>query len=288
MASKAIAIKGKREISAIYYALLQRGYEFFSLERGEGHISAIRGFAAGERTPDFFADARQSTCAVYPFWPRAAMLERAACFLRPDGRQFEDFDGLRAQILSAENLLEEERGPDLWPWLLEFPAALGEVLSHRGFARYWQWAEGWLAEQNQSCREELFRLRACMEQCESRFGSSVKALEIVLDPIKCVYSSDYIRKGERLIFCSGALRVESVVHELLHPAVHPQVLARRRELKKQKYPGIDESYYLSGDAAGQANAFEEYAVRVLTGRVMAGDLPKDLPAFLQELEAGEG
>lgn len=52
---------------------------------------------------------------------------------------------------------------------------------------------------------------------------------------------------------------------------------------KRIYPGVDESYYLSGDNAGRLNAFEEYAVRVLTTDVMNNKFPNDLISYLKEL-----
>ena len=52
---------------------------------------------------------------------------------------------------------------------------------------------------------------------------------------------------------------------------------------KRAYPGIDESYYLSGSKAGQLNAFEEYVVRTLTTDVMNGIYPDELISYLKEL-----
>lgn len=52
---------------------------------------------------------------------------------------------------------------------------------------------------------------------------------------------------------------------------------------EREYPGIDASYYLSGDNAGQRNAFEEYAVRELTKDILAMDFPGNLVDYLRKL-----
>ncbi len=65
------------EISAIYYALLQFGYEYYPIERENEHIDVIRRFVLPHCVPNFFKNTKQTTCDVYSYWPRAAILETA-------------------------------------------------------------------------------------------------------------------------------------------------------------------------------------------------------------------
>ena len=69
----------------------------------------------------------------------------------------------------------------------------------------------------------------------------------------------------------------------LHHVVHPAVMdiADIVTTAKRIYPGIDESYYLSGDNAGRLNAFEEYAVRVLTVVTIFSTSPSQSPGYSQ-------
>ncbi len=60
-------------ISAIYYALLQGGYEYYPLDRDHAHADVIQSFAHGSRALPFFDGARQHSCDVYAYWPRAAL-----------------------------------------------------------------------------------------------------------------------------------------------------------------------------------------------------------------------
>ncbi len=53
--------------------------------------------------------------------------------------------------------------------------------------------------------------------------------------------------------------------------------------QKMLYPDIDRSYYLTGDEAGQLNAFEEYFVLTLTDVVLTKNPPIDLTSFLEEI-----
>lgn len=276
-------------ISAIYYALLCEGYDFFAPEKPPEVIKALQQFAAeGERFP-FFGAARQNTCAVYPYWPRAAILETASFFLTDDGSGYADFPALRARLMSAGNIAEHERGAALWHWLADFPAALQEVLQSAGFRRYRAWEEAWLDWQRDSLREELLLLRDCLERCAARYSLPVRRAAIVLSPIKCAYSADYHLVGEAFVFSSGRFCKESVVHELLHPAVHAAVAVHRAEALQQEahWPDIDASYYLNGSEAGRLNALEEHCVRRLTALVCCGEEPETLDDLILSSMRGD-
>lgn len=278
-------ISGMPTISAIYYALLQCGYDFFSIERGVEHIEMIRRFALSQCVPSFFSDTRQMTCEVYPYWPRAAILETATFYLLPDCAGYENFDGFRNQIMSAGNIADHERGIELWNWLEEFPNALKTVFESTGFKDYLKWEQQWISEQNRIHKKELSLIRTCVDKCVKQYHSPVQNIQVIINPIKCVYSADYHMKDNSFVFCSGAFRAESVVHEFLHHVLHAYILLLKERITQKpcQYPDLDSSYYLSGDNAGKCNAFEEFAVRELTKCVMAGDYPTNLLAYLEQL-----
>ena len=96
-----ITISNIPEISAIYFALLQSGYDYYTMERSQNHISYIQEYIGAENTTLFFAGVKQNTCEVYPYWPRAAILETASFYLSPDRSHFRDYDALRNQIMNA-------------------------------------------------------------------------------------------------------------------------------------------------------------------------------------------
>ncbi len=272
-------------ISAIYYALLQCGYDFFSIGRGNEHTDTLRKFAMPQCAPSFFSDTRQTTCEVYPYWPRAALLETATFYLLPNCTGYENFDGFRNQIMNAGNIAEHERGIELWNWLALFPTALKVVLDSTGFKNYFKWEQQWIAEQNDAYKKELSLIHTCMNKCIQQYHSPIKNIQVVINPIKCVYSADYHMKNTCFVFSSGAFRTESVVHEFLHHVIHDLILLlKQQNLQiKYQYPDIDSSYYLSGDDVGKWNAFEEYSVRELTKCVMDGKYPSDLMVYLKEL-----
>lgn len=282
---KQITIANIPEISAIYFALLQCGYDYYHIERDSEHNDAIRGFAGCGAVPDFFSAVKQNTCKVYPYWPRAAMLENASFYIQPDYTQFKDYDIFRERIMSADNISDVERNASFWKWLLGFPAALGAVLCSDGFYRYMKWENEWITEQNVKYENELRLIQECLNVCMSKYDSPVQDIQILLNPIKCVYSADYYLIGNSFIFSSGAFRADSVIHEFLHHVVHPVVIAQKGMVLQRKtaYPGIDASYYLSGDDAGHLNAFEEYAVRELTRDVLTENFPDSLSVYLERI-----
>ncbi len=282
---KQITITHIPEISAIYFALLQCGYDYYTIERDRRHIDCIRNFIGAEDVPPFFSGTRQNTCQVYPYWPRAAILETATFHLLPDHSRFRDYEVFRSRIMSAGNISDCERDQRLWDWLDDFPAAITRVLSGDCFCRYLEWENGWITEQNVRHKAELRLIQSCLNMCVSKYDSAVQDIRIVVNPVKCVYSADYHLERNCFIFSSGAFRADSVIHEFLHHVVHPAVTEIEDVVLEYKrtWPSIDDSYYLSGDNDGQLNAFEEHAVRELTKHVLQERCPESIAGFLRHL-----
>ena len=270
------------EISAIYFALLQCGYDYHTVGRSQDYPTLLAPFAGTAAVPSFFAEVRQTTCEPYPYWPRAAILETATFFLAADQCDFADFDGLCAQINAAGNIADHERGEALWTWLQKYPAALRTVLASPEFLRYRAWEQHFLTKESERKAKELALVGNMLQICREHWHSSVTEIKLAISPIKCAYSADFHFFNRCFVFSSGEFRAESVIHEFLHPIVHPFTKEHRAEILSAdtNYPDIDRSYYLSGDADGIRNAFEEYTVRRLTADVLANRIPSDLRIYL--------
>lgn len=276
-----IELKTVPEISAVYFALLQCGYGFYSVGRSRERAERVEGFIGGWKAPEFFEAVRQDTCPVYPWWPRAAILETAVFYLSPDRRGFERFETFRNGVMGAGNLSDNERDERLWSWIPGFPEALAQVTESDRFGIYLEWEREETAGYMSGRQAELSKLERCVERCAEKYSSPVKTLSIVLSPIKCAYSADFHLFGDSFVFSSGSFCAESVLHEFLHHAVRPAV-AEKRELvmgRKAVYPEMDGSY----QAAGELNAFEEFAVRRLAEDVSSGSYPEDLGEYLEKL-----
>lgn len=266
-----------KPISAIYYALLQCGYEFYPYERDCDLTEQLRQFAASD-VPAFFWEVKQTTCDAYPYWPRAAILESATFHLTPDLQSYTDFDAFAQTVKNASNLTDAERTQKLWDWLADFPRALFAVMHSDTFARYFAWETAWLSAQQTKHQVDLQKLQTLLSRCAEKYNTPIARVQIVQNPIKCVYSADYHVVGDCLTVVSGTFNPASVVHEFLHTAVHPFVLAHSVNIQNSAcdFAELDASYL----AAGKLNAFEEYAVRKLTEQVMNGEYP-DLQTFLE-------
>ena len=266
------------EISAIYYALLQSGYGFYSVGRSREKTAPVESYAGVEKVPDFFAAAKQNTCEIYPWWPRAAICETAVFYLRPDRLGFDGFEAFFRQIMTAGNISDEERNDSLWSWIRGFPAALSAVMDSPGFLRYLEWEEKEvslrLAERGTELSDLEHRIYTCME----KYASPVKKIGIYLSPIKCAYSADYHLIGDSFVYSSGEFSADSVLHEFLHHVVHPVVTEKAASavLKDGSVKAIDGSYL----RAGELNAFEELAVRRLTEDIMSGYYPEKLEDYI--------
>jgi len=284
-AAKQLSITNIPEISAIYFALLQSGYDYYSLGRDFAEIKPITRFIGKEKVPSFFSLVKQETCEVYSYWPRAALLENATFFLTPNHSAFSAYADFQNSVISAGNITGLERNKSFWNWIGDFPTALRTVLSSKSFACYLQWENEWLKEYNIRHRADLRMVEECLKVCVEKYNSPIQDIQIVINPIKCVYSADYYVKENTFIFCSGIFKVSSIIHEFLHHVIHPVVVEQSNRIMDDgtRYPNIDISYYLLGGNDGQANAFEEYAVRKLTENVLVSNYPNNLADFVMEL-----
>ena len=281
---KRILIESIPEISAIYFALLQCGYNFFKVEKPIRLTDKIRSFIFKSRFP-FFDDIKQTTCAVYPYWPRAAILETATFYLSSANSAFTNFSAFKKKIMSANNISDIERDSALWEWIKDFPVSLNQVIRDSNFQFYFEWEKDWVKQQNIIYAENLCIIQEYLNMCFKLYSSPIKRVSIVLNPIKCAYSADYHMNGDCFIFSSGAFSTESIIHEYLHHVVHNTVISHSEAIlhNSSDYPGIDCSYYLAYDKTGRLNAFEEYFVRTLTKLVVSENPPKNLDGFIEEL-----
>lgn len=268
-------------ISAIYFGLLNSGYDFYHFERDEQHTALVNHFSTAAKPLSFFRQARQNTCEAYPYWPRAALMETASFYLTSDCADWDSRDALIKYVMNTGNISDYERDTAFWSWLDHFPEALKQVMESPCFVHYLQWERKWIAEQSSRYANELQRIADMLHRSVDKYHSPVKNMQIVLNPIKCVYSADYHLVDDHFIFSSGRFQMASIVHEFLHHVVHPVVAVHRQEIlsNPMKYPEIDCSYYV----AGQMNAFEEYMVRRLTRDAMNDHMPNDLHDYLQLL-----
>ena len=259
-------ITSMRAISAIYFALLQSGYDYYGMGRSKEHVSAIEQFVGLKDVPPFFAGAKQNTCEVYPYWPRAAILETALFYLQPDQQVFLNYAGFQRDIFESDNIADHERSEALWKWIEGFPAALSSVMACDAFENYFSWEQEWLAEQNAKCATELQQIKNCLDLCVAKYA-------------------DYHLFEHSFVYCSGAFHAESVIHEFLHHVVHPAIADVADDVLAVEhiYADLDPSYYLSGNDAGKLNAFEEHAVRLLTQDILADVYPDDLLEYLRRI-----
>lgn len=269
-------------ISAIYFALLQSGYDYYSLGRTQEQIEAVKSFYKPELSSCFFSQTKQNTCEAYSYWPRAALLESATFYIDADTAQFSDFEAYKKFVMSASNLHDTERDDSFWSWISAFPVELNKVINSEHFKEYLKWENAWIEQQNKIHAEALTAVHEAIETCISRYNTAINNVKIVLSPIKCVYSSDYHIVDKQLIFSSGEFNSESVIHEFLHHIIHPYILNLQSHVlvSKRNFDGIDSSYYLSDNENGKLNAFEEYSVRALTKEISNKTLPIDLEKYI--------
>lgn len=280
-----ITISNITVISAIYFALLQCGYEYYTVGRNKEHINTISSFYIPNSAQEFFNNTKQDTCDVYPYWPRAAMLETASFYINSDISDFYDFEAYKNFIMSATNISDVERNPLFWEWVKAFPIAIKHTIQSNEFKNYIEWENQWIRQQNILLKDELQHLQKIIDFCFFNYKTNLKSFQIVLSPIKCVYSADYHNVNNNFIFSSGEFKLESVIHEILHHIVHPMVQEHKDKIViyDNHYDGIDSSYYHSDNDSGKMNAFEEFLVRSLTKEFLENTQTTDLKKYICKL-----
>lgn len=280
-----ISITNIPAISAVYFALLQSGYDYYSLGRIEEQFETVKSFYNPEFCSKFFSQTKQNTCETYSYWPRAALLESAVFYLDGDLKQFLDFGAYKNFVMSASNLQDIERNENFWDWISYFPMELSKVINNEYFKKYLIWENTWIERENQTNAENLITLQEIIKTCISKYNAQISDIKIVLSPIKCAYSSDYHFVNGEFVFSSGQFSLESVVHEFLHHAIHTYVLKNKKQIlaSEKHFDSIDSSYYLSDSENGKLNAFEEYFVKALTKELLNETPPNDLDKYILHL-----
>ena len=186
--------------------------------------------------------------------------------------------------MTAGNLLDNERDEAFWDWLEGFPQALADVLQDDGFRRYLAWEESRLPSLRQELAGEWQKTDHVLFCCGQAYALPHERVCAVVNPVKRAGATDCHLQGGTLYCTSGCFRAESVIHKCLHLAVHPHRNSLREQAlaHQESWPDVDASYNLAGSEDGWMNAFEEYAVRCLTDRVMTGQTP-ELRRFLATL-----
>lgn len=209
------------------------------------------------------------------------MLDAATFFIDLSQTRFINFDYYKNIICSAKNISDIERNQVFWNWVLLFPSALQQVMQSECFRCYIEWENKWIAAQNLSCKHKLKRISNILDICAEKFGSPFQRVEIVINPVKCVYSSDYHYINGDLTICLGQLREDSIIHEFTHHIIHPAIENRKDEILHCSLErlDVDISYFFDGSDDGKLNAFEEYMLHQFTDKIVSGYIPKNINIF---------
>ncbi len=119
------------------------------------------------------------------------MLETATFYIDLHQERFVDFNAYKNSIMSAKNISDIEKNQLFWEWIIKFPKALKLVLQSDRFSSYLKWESDWIVEQNQKYKKELRKMGEILALCKDKFKSPIQNIQVVLNPIKCVYSADY-------------------------------------------------------------------------------------------------
>ena len=265
-----IEIVSNTEINAVYFGLALSGYEYSDINKSAFVIEMadrIKNYSGLDDVRRYFGDARQKTCDVYPFWPRAALLEGATFFMSSEGFSFDQYCDY---IKSRPNLTAEEKNDDFFCWVKDFPRYLQKIKTDDLFIKINRQIERIVHRLAVDMAAQKTKIADILVTLSTDIETDIPSLSVVICPIKCIYSADYFVNGAEMSVILGDFLPRSVVHEYMHLVVHP-VISKNREMilsqsGKKKF-GISQTYYLDNDDDGFINAFEEHIVRTASNLV---------------------
>jgi len=259
------------DINAIYFGIALSGYEYADIDKSDDitkWLEQIRRYSSLDEAKRYFSSARQSTCAAYPFWPRAALLESATFFINEKGF---DYDGYCAYVKVLPNLTDEEKSDDFFCWVKGFTKYLMQIKTDPLFQDINRQISCKVNEISANSTEKINLIKGRLDSLSASVASAITTISLIICPIKCVYSADYFAVGSVMSVILGDFLPHSIVHEYLHPIVHSYIQKHRECIvtcNEGKYLDLDRSYHMGNDENGKLNAFEENIVRIISNLIL--------------------
>ena len=268
-----IELSSKKELDAIYFGLVLSGYEYATINKPNNIAEItqkIMNYKALGEVRDFFAMARVKTCEVYPFWPRAALLESALFFME-DGNL--DICKYQLYVNGLANIDIQERNDSFFSWVKGLPKHLKTIMKDHLFNEVHSQLSAIVSKMD--VLNDITKLERKLSYMQ--LEEPINKLSVLICPIKCCYSADYFAGCDEMFVMLGDFLAHSIVHEYMHLLVHPIVVNHKARIlsdSQDKQLSIDASYYLQDDD-GFLNAYEEYIVRTAS-ELIATDQEIDL------------
>lgn len=274
-------------IAAIYFGLMQSGYEYYSAGKAQEDTRMWESWAKLPVSYDvsFFQGARQVTTGIYPFASRAAALEIATFFVDAQNGVFGDEETCLRKI-HVSGVLKEREAADFQSWVKGFPKALQDVMHCEGFGRYLQWEENWLKQQARMNKGSLQKCDDVASYFIKKYDTSVQNVSVVYCPLKCAFASDYVVENGTLYAVSGVLRLEAVLREYLRLLVHPFIMKYSdaiTSLRNLHRLHVENANYGDKNDQAKLNTFEAYTVKELMALVEENRYKVELDKFLPAL-----
>ena len=269
-----INVASNTGINAIYFGLVLSGYEFACINKPASAITLINqiqnytGLAGARR---YFGYTRQQSCEVYPFWPRAALLESAVFFMSAGHCMQFDYDQYCDYVMTRANITSDERNEDFFRWVRDFPKHLEIIKSDAFFQEADSKMDAMVSKLSATTSADNEKILAMLETLTTDVETGISNISVDICPLKCVYSADYFVRDTKMTVILGDFLPHSIVHEYLHLIVGPQVLMYKEKILAQfgnRLFDIDQSYYMNNDEHGFINAFEEHIVRKISNCIL--------------------
>lgn len=221
-------IKISTNVFTVFAGLIASGYEFSYDEELAGRVRAVKW---DDSAVEYFRRARTSYCAVYPYWPRAAMLVSASLILKEsNGYENSDFRKMKERIESYCNIDPEEIGEETELWLLQLPAYYRLIRENEEFNNLW-------VEYLKRSEAVADQFMEAIDEAKKKVISRFKVNEVELPKIGAIpnilgFNGDFERIDDIIYVVCAQPDKSCAVHEYLHNILGPGLMNNIERIKE--------------------------------------------------------
>ncbi len=218
-----ISIKQNRNVQLCSYGLIASGYDLYD-HHDENLVDVVNliheTFSMDASVKPYFAWARSGQISVNPYWPKGSGVITASLFINPSNNSINLSKYLQHEQLVASNTVWQEQ--DYQQWISELPKIIAMM------------ADMDLNEVDASLQkiqqERSILFQICIEDTISILDNflddkiSINELVYIPNVLLAPELTDFVHERTHLYVLSAEPRINSMVHELLHCALHDSIL----------------------------------------------------------------
>lgn len=242
-----INIKSNIYISALYFLMLNGGYDYYKFKKDKDILNSIESFRVIKNEYKKIVEKLEITDGrPNSFWPNLFIAECLMFNLDSNGK-----------IISMENFLDYIKNrnnidfKDISLFEIESNSIniqniISKIIKTEEFKEYYKFAGEFITQTIEKNKLALIDVTNIIESINNEFGTKFESVNIILDPIKCIYSADPYYEENTINIILGEFNKLSIYHEFVHIIVEKFLMVENFEFdNKEEFYSLEEKYVRS-------------------------------------------